>query len=402
MTAHLEMHLEQLLSESLESVRQRQRETLGRMIGGEETDFVLFGAGRLGRRVLSVLTEAGMRPLAFVDNNPALWGREVEGVEVFSPEALARKMAGNLPAVIDSVGDVRLGGHHLAARMEPLRQLGFSRIAVFGHLAWRFAEQLLPFQCVDLPEKLILAREQILQAFRLLGDDASRQVFVAHVEWRLTLDYGVLPCAADVAIYFDDRFSSRSDDEVLYDIGAFNGDSILGYLESGRRYREIHSFEPSAGNFELLQANIDKLSLAGQGGLHGHMQAVGDYEGLIAIEAAGGHTLKVGEGDERVPVTTLDALAERLTPPSFIKVDIEGFEPQCLVGGRRLISERHPLLAVCAYHEQDHLWSLLLQVWEYRPDYRFMLGQHDFDRAWDIVLYAVPQSRLPREASDER
>jgi phosphoglycerate dehydrogenase-like enzyme len=75
MTTHLEMHLEHLLSESLESVRQRQRETLGRMIGGEETDFVLFGAGRLGRRVLSVLTEAGMRPLAFIDNNPALWGR---------------------------------------------------------------------------------------------------------------------------------------------------------------------------------------------------------------------------------------------------------------------------------------------------------------------------------------
>lgn len=392
--------LERLLSEPLESVRRRQRETLGRIMGGEQAPFVLFGAGNLGRQVLPVLRAAGLSPLAFMDNDPGLWGSEIDGLEVIGPGQLVERMAGCLPAVVASIGAVRVTTRHLQQWLAPLRSLGFQRIALFGHLAWCFPQQLLPYQCLDLPEKVILEAERVRQAFQLLADEDSRRLFVAHLAWRLTLDYEALPIEGGEAIYFSDRFSNRNDDEVLYDVGAFDGDTIRGYLESGRRYREIHAFEPSSGNFAQLQANIARLAEVGYAGLHAHPLAVGDREGSIAIEAAGGHTLRVGEGDEQVPMSTLDALSERLVPPSFVKMDIEGFEPQCLAGSSRLIAERRPLLAVCAYHEQNHLWSLLLQVAEYCTGYRFALAQHDYDRAWDIVLYAVPENRLTKEVSD--
>ncbi|MFG0583276.1 hypothetical protein FIV02_15365 [Pseudomonas sp. THAF187a] len=395
-----ESQLELLLSESLESVRKRQRETLGQIIGGEQAPFVLFGAGGLGRQVLPVLQAAGLSPLAFLDNNPALWGSRIDGVEVVGPAQLAERMAGHLPAVVASIGAVRVGTCHLDQWRAPLRSLGFQRIALFGHLAWRFP-QLLPYQCLDLPERVLAEADRIREAFHLLADEASRRLYVAHVAWRLTLDSEVLPSEDGEAIYFSDRFSRRDDAEVLYDVGAFNGDSILGYLESGRRYREIHSFEPSTGNLSQLQDTIARLAEAGHGNLHAHLLAVGDHEGSIAIDSGGGHTLQVGEGDEMVPMTTLDALADSLPPPSLVKMDIEGFEPQCLAGGSRLIAQKQPMLAVCAYHEQDHLWRLLLQIHSYRADYRFMLGQHLYDRAWDIVLYAVPENRLPREPNDE-
>lgn len=391
-----ESWLECLLSESLESVRCRQRETLGQIIGGEQAPFVLFGAGGLGRRVLPVLRAAGMQPLAFIDNNPKLWGSWIDGVEVLGPAQLAERMAGCLPAVIASIGAVRVANQHLDQWRAPLRGLGFERIALFGHMAWRFPE-LLPYQCIDLPEQVIKAAADVRRAFHLLADESSKLLYVAHVAWRLTLDSDLLQGDNGEQIYFSDRFSARNDSEVLYDIGAFSGDSVLGYLESGRDYREIHAFEPSKANFCKLQDTIGKLHQKGYGGLHGHLLAIGDHEGSIAIGSEGGHTMKVGEGDEIVAMTTLDVISERLPTPTFVKMDIEGFEPQCLSGAQRLIGTKSPLLAVCAYHEQSHLWSLLLQVHSYHPSYRLMLGQHIYDRAWDIVLYAVPEHRFSGE-----
>ena len=93
-------------------------------------------------------------------------------------------------------------------------------------------------------------------------------------------------------------------------------------------------------------------------------------------------------------MTTLDQMSTDELPPTFIKIDIEGFEPQCLAGGRRVISECHPVIAVCVYHEQDHLWSILLQLHEYYPHYHFSLCPH-LAEGWDLVLYAVPEDRLP-------
>lgn len=392
-----EYRMEQLLDEPLESVRRRQRETLGQVMGGESAPFVLFGAGNLGRRVLPLLREAGLEPLAIMDNNASLWGKSLEGIEIVGPEQLARRMASQIPAVIAAIGAVRVTSRQMDSWLAPLRSLGFERVALFGHLAWRFPQQLLPYQCLDLPERVIQDADGIRKAFHLLADEASRALFVAHLDWRLTLNYEVVPEGGDERIYFSDQFSSRNDAEVLYDIGAFNGDSVVDYLQSGRRHREVHSFEPSASNYVQLQATFARLAETGHSSLHAHLLAVGDAECSIAIASAGGHTLKVGEGDEQVLMTTLDVLASALLPPTFVKMDIEGFEPHCLAGGSQLITEHQPVLAVCAYHDQDHLWSLLLQIQQQYAGYRFRLCQHVYDRAWDIVLYAVPAHRLPQE-----
>ena len=59
-------------------------EIVGRV--GGRTDVLLFGTGYLGRHVLAEMPGLPYRPVAFVDNNPALWGTEVEGLEVLSPE----------------------------------------------------------------------------------------------------------------------------------------------------------------------------------------------------------------------------------------------------------------------------------------------------------------------------
>jgi FkbM family methyltransferase len=392
MNKSLDKRLDSLLSESLDSMRERQANTLEQLIGKLDQPFVLFGASRLGRKVQSILKKLGYAPLAFIDNNPALWGTRIGCVPVFSPAQLAEQERDALPAVICTIWSGQLGDR-MPDRLRPLKKLGFKRIALFGHLAWRHPQYLLPHYCLDLPEKVIPHAHRIRQALGLLGDEESRQLFVDHLEWRLFLDHDLLPAASPRQIYFDGYFSSDFPDEVVYDIGAFNGDSVADYLSKDRSYREIHSFEPSLANYAALQSHLDELQPAQGRKLYAHHLAVGDSNGEILMETGGGPSGRVGRGDERVRVTTIDDLSSQIAPATFIKIDIEGFEPQCLAGGRRLISEIHPVIAVSAYHLQDHLWSLLLQLHDYYPNYRFSLCPHCSD-GWDLVLYAVPPDRV--------
>lgn len=393
----LSARLERLLDESLASVRQRQQHTLLDIIGDFSQPFVLFGAGHLGRRVAGVLLESGMAPRAFIDNNPALWGTTILGVEVMSPAQLAAQSGARKPAIITTIwcGEA---SDRMAERLAPLRDLGFERIALFGHLAWRLPEQFLPYYSLDLPEKVISAAEDIRRAYQLLADEESRRLFVDHVECRLFLDYDLLPPASSRAIYFNEHYINGNEDEVLYDIGAFDGDSVHGFLHSGRKYHEIHAFEPSAQNHSDLKKTLAELR-GEHGGLYAHALAVGDGVGDIQIEMDSGAAARVGSGSEIVRMTTLDVLSQQLSPATFIKIDIEGFEPQCLEGGRQLIQEQHPVLAVCVYHEQAHLWSILLQLHSYYDGYRYSLCQH-LAEGWDLVLYAVPASRVAQSSSN--
>lgn len=392
----ISQRLERLLSEPLESVRDRQANTLVRLIGSLDGPLVLFGASHLGRRAFALLKELGCPPCAFLDNNPALWGQSIESVPVFSPAQFVAQCTGELPSVICTIWS----GHiHdcMADRLMPLQQLGFQRIALFGHLAWRYPAQLLPHYCMELPEHVLEETAAIRRAFALLDDQPSRQLFVDHIEWRLHLNHDLLPVSSARQIYFDASFSTHFVDEVVFDLGAFNGDTAEGYLASGRSFREYHCFEPVARNFVALEATLARLALPG---LYAHRLAVGDSRGEVLIEAGNGPSSRVGMGDERVPMTTLDDLAAQGTCPTFIKIDIEGFEPQCLLGGRKLISEHQPLIAVSVYHQQNHLWRIALQLHDYNGAYRFRLCPHVSD-GWDLVLYAVPADRVPAISSCE-
>jgi FlaA1/EpsC-like NDP-sugar epimerase len=84
-SAWLEMTLEQLLSEPRARMIERAQTTFDRLAAPNNESIVLFGAGPLGRQALDGLRRAGIRPLAFVDNNPALWDRLVDGLPVRPP-----------------------------------------------------------------------------------------------------------------------------------------------------------------------------------------------------------------------------------------------------------------------------------------------------------------------------
>jgi FkbM family methyltransferase len=242
---------------------------------------------------------------------------------------------------------------------------------------------------------VIADADNIRRAFGLLADEESRRLFVNHIEWRLGLDYDLLPFPSAEEIYFNDRYVSHSATEVLYDIGAYTGDSVESFLKSkrGAQFNAIHSFEPSPDNFTALQNYIVSLGVL-QAKVQAHQLALGDAEGSIQVETENGPASRVGLGSQVVSMTTIDQFSKTHAVPTFIKIDIEGFEPQCLQGAEQVIRTTAPVVAVCVYHLQAHLWEILLQLHSYYPGYSHSLCPHLAD-GWDLVLYAVPKSRLP-------
>jgi len=212
---------------------------------------------------------------------------------------------------------------------------------------------------------------------------------------RVEIDYDVLPAPSHERIYFSAKYFNQLESEVLYDIGAYTGDSVEGFLgtERGAAFSQIHSFEPSPNNFVKLEQYIaSRIDVRGK--VFAHRLALGDGNGLIQVETEHGPASRVGTGSDTVQMTTIDDFGKSTALPTFIKIDIEGFEPKCLQGAKQTISQTAPVVAVCVYHMQSHIWDILLQLNSYRGDYAFSLCPHVAD-GWDLVLYAVPKHRGP-------
>jgi FkbM family methyltransferase len=391
---HLRDSLLQLLAEPLEHAQSRERNECDQRLGTNADQLILFGAGNLGRKVLSVLRRTGQEPVAFMDNNPRLWGQEVEGVTVLSPADAARKFDAAKVGVLTTIyyGEAT---DRMADRLAPLYSLGFRQIALFGHLGWKHPDVFLPHYSLDLPSRALADAANIVRAFDLFQDAGSREVFLAHIRWRLTLDYDLLPPPVPETIYFNKRLVRPIANEFLIDGGAFTGDTIESFLSTFGRdgFDRVLAFEPDPKNYATLTQYVGKLGPRFSSRITPFASALGERPSTVQVETSGGPSSRVGVGDHAVQCRAIDEFGDAGSMPTFIKLDIEGYEPQALSGARNTLRINRPVVASSVYHAQNHLWKIVLQLQESVPDHHFYLAPHVAD-GWDLVLYAVPSHRL--------
>ena len=381
--------LNDLLSESADSVRNREQTTFDSILNGSK-DVVIFGAGNFGRKALRALREQGYQVRGFLDNNSSLHGKEVEGV-LISSIAEGWSLHGDKVGVVVAIyfGEAT---DTMRERVNPLRTAGFERISHFGYFAWKYPAGLLPHYSLDLPSNLLPQKKNILDAFDLFDDVASQRIFVDHIEWRLTLDFDLLPHPSSHTIYFHEKLLRPREDEFLIDGGAYTGDTLKSFVEGFGRggFYKIICFEPDPHNFEILLRTAASLSLK-NGTIEVLPYALGDSVQEIKVETSGGPSSRVGFGETTIQCRMIDEFAELGRGPTFIKLDIEGYELPALHGARKTIEDQLPTLAVSAYHKQNDLWELPLEIHAMQPEYQFRLIPHVAD-GWDLVLYAVQKS----------
>ncbi len=384
--------LETLLSENGSAVMARERAAADLLAGAGAPPIVLFGAGNLGRKMLAGLREVGLRCVAFSDNAPSRWGTTVEGLPLLSPADAAERW-GDRAVFIVTIwnGD---SGHRFPVTRQQLHDLGCTSVMSFMPVFWSYAERFLPHFAIELPHRVIEAKEGIRGAMALWSDEASRREYVAQVRWRLWADFDAFSLPVADEEYFPPDLFALTPDDVLADCGAFDGDTIRSVVERLRMpFRQLHAFEPDPGSFRALQAYVAALLGEVQHRIVLHDLATSSHWETASFDASGSLASSLSAtGSAQVRCAPLDdVLAD--SPPTFIKMDVEGAELASLRGAEHLVRSHHPILALSAYHRQSDLWEIPLLVQSFSDRYCFFLRPHQLE-GFQLVCYAVPQERL--------
>ena len=132
-------------------------------------------------------------------------------------------------------------------------------------------------------------------------------------------------------------------DEVFADVGANIGAYSL--VAAACASARCVAFEPTQLAYRYLAENVSLNHL--QQRIELQQCAVGAEAGSIRLTAGMGevnHVLEAGETGEsvEVPMVTLDGFFGGRTPPTLIKIDVEGFESAVVEGAVRLIGSHAP------------------------------------------------------------
>jgi FkbM family methyltransferase len=153
---------------------------------------------------------------------------------------------------------------------------------------------------------------------------------------------------------------------VFYDVGANVGFYSLlasGLVDTGK----VFAFEPLPRNIYYLQRH---MALNHVDNVEVLEMAVCDRIGTSCFDSE--DTRAMGRlkasGNIQVQTTTLDALLQqqKIAPPAYIKMDIEGAEFHALQGGERCLRDFRPVLFLATHGRQVHQDCCeLLRSWNF-------------------------------------
>ena len=295
-------------------------EILRRLHSGKKN--FLFGAGICGRRMLA--TSPGCWQ-GILDNNNSLWGKNVAGLPVYSPEEIRR---------------------------------------------WPDAQVCLAIHTPGKPEP----RYEVMKQLHGLGIEESRIVRVDEFLDSMGIQY------------FGLREITLEPEEVFVDGGAYDGMTALSFAKwAGDSFEHIFCFEPDVTNQERCR---QRLATIPTGKTTFVPKGLWCKSSVLHFDSQGGQGSSLAEdGDVSVEVTSLDEelQGQKVT---FIKMDVEGAELAALKGAEKIISEQHPKLAICVYHKPEDIFEIPQLLLSYHEDYRFFLRQYALGGA-ETVLYAI-------------
>jgi FkbM family methyltransferase len=176
-------------------------------------------------------------------------------------------------------------------------------------------------------------------------------------------------------------------DDVVIDAGGCWGDTALYFAGTGAR---VFCFECMPSNIKILDENLSmNTELAAR--INVVRKALWDRSDQIlkfADTGAGSRPVSRG-GTVEVASCTLDDFvsANGIERVNLIKMDIEGSEPQALLGAEQTIRRDRPQLAISLYHSMEHFASIPTWVADLGVGYRFYLD-HFTIHTEETVLFA--------------
>ena len=252
-------------------------------------------------------------------------------------------------------------------------------------------------------------KERIACNLDCLADGRSRQVYQNIIAYRSTLDRKCLKKARDPYKdqYFDSDLIHFRKKELFIDCGAYIGDT-LAHLEHKYPYWNLKGggitalcLEPDSSNAVKCRRNIKKME-ARHAGFSGYIMRKGVWKSETTLYFKEGeeysNQLSDIEKDQctSVPAISVDCAVQRYREKTgdqqkvtFIKMDIEGSEPEALIGSLHTIQKDRPVLVISIYHTKEQMISILEYCRNHLQDYQYFIRH--YSPAWgETDLYAIP------------
>jgi FkbM family methyltransferase len=158
-------------------------------------------------------------------------------------------------------------------------------------------------------------------------------------------------------------------------------------------FRHIYAIEPDPKNRAALGKYLSSLPGEATRCISVLPFGLSDCDEVVSFDASGtvGSRVVSGTGSDSIQCRRLDDILDG-PQPTLIKMDIEGAEPRAILGAAATIASSRPVLAICAYHKCEHLWTLPQLIHNALPDYRIFLRRYA-EECWETVYYAIPPER---------
>ncbi len=341
---------------------------------------MIYGAGLMGRAILAKCRADGVAPRCFIDAK-ARAINQVDGIPVLTLEdaAQAHALADN-----DAVISVHSHTFPTAEIVSRLHASNFRTVRTF----WQYCddEAWLP----EIPYWLAPRfpwdshADDIAAARALLGEPVSRKIFDEQLGLRREGSYEGLRSPDPRVQYVPEDLPRWASPMSVIDCGAFDGDTLRLWMNSGYELADFLAFEPDEKNFARLERWAGELG-------RGRCLKAGAYSRNGALSFTGGTGAAAHldpHGSSSIAVMRIDDVCEDLKP-NLVKMDIEGAEGEALAGAAATIARWRPGLAISIYHRPEDLWAIALQIENWDLDYRFHIRSHAHN-GFDTVLYALP------------
>ena len=155
--------------------------------------------------------------------------------------------------------------------------------------------------------------------------------------------------------------------DTVYDIGANIGYVSLSLAKRVGTKGRVVAFEPLPENARRLRqaiaesrlANIEVLEVAASDKFGKTVLRVAENPSMASLVW---HRSNPSVAEHVISTVAVDELVEagRLSPPTFVKIDVEGAEGQVLLGMRRVVAQARPVIFVeCSDAGREAAWHLL-------------------------------------------
>jgi FkbM family methyltransferase len=231
--------------------------------------------------------------------------------------------------------------------------------------------------------------DELQTVYDLLMDERSKQTFADVINFRLSgkVHYLNEHIATREEVFTD--IIKLSDHETYVDLGAYNGDTILEFLETTNgHYDKIVGLEPNFKNFKRLTkntANVENLDI--------YNYASWNKEETLLFSSGAGRMSSVQAQNapkvrevQAIPVDSL--FPEGSTMPTFLKMDVEGAEKETIQGCENIIKNGCQL-AISLYHRNEDIFSIPLQIHTLNPNLKFYIRKPLYIPAWETNLYCT-------------